>query len=63
MPEQLTGDVTAPAFADYVHDITNQLARAARDFEMEELERALHNVCEIALSEAKRLNGSDRTAH
>ena len=55
MPEQTGyGEISAPAFADYVHDITNQLAHAARDFQMLDLERALADACEAAVSERDR---------
>lgn len=60
MPEETGGDhITAPAFADYVRDITNELARTARAFEMVELERALDNACKAALSERNKRKRSD----
>lgn len=55
MPERTGyGEISAPAFADYVRDITQQLAQTARDFEMLELERALGHASEAAVSERNR---------
>jgi len=55
MPEEARySDVSPPAFAEYVRDITNQLAKTARDFDMLELERALDRACHAAVSERNR---------
>lgn len=60
MPQEAGyGEISAPVFADYVHDITKQLAQTAHDFEMLELERALRAACEVSLSERdRRLDGA-----
>lgn len=61
MPDHRGGgdDITAEAFADYVHDIANQLAKAARTFDMDALESALHAACEVAVMERNRLTRMD----
>lgn len=60
MPEEAGyGEISAPVFADYVHDITKQLAQTARDFDMLELERALGRACEVAVNERdRRMDGA-----
>jgi len=64
MPEETGyGEISAPVFADYVRDITWQLAQTARDFEMPELERALGHACKAAVVERDRRQSDGHDHH